>query len=368
MPKPVRFAVIGAGHITQSVVLPAFHSLARSARLVAVLSDDATKRRALTRTYALERTWSEDALPEALASGAFDALYVATPNHRHLAQVRAALRAGIHVLTEKPMTATLAEAKALATAARRSSAKAMVAYRLHCDPFYSEVIRQARSGAIGELRLFHASFTMQVRPGDVRTRARFGGGSVPDLGIYCINAARAVFRAEPLEVRALAVGGRDARSREVDEATGAILRFPGDRLATFTSGFGSAATCWFEIVGTTGSVCLDQAFAETGEMEMTLTSGGRTRTRNGRVGDQFAAEIAYFADCIRRGRDPGPDIAEGLRDLRVIDAIQRATRGGGITLPRMTVASRRSAAAPRRKAPPKRKPRLVHAQSPATSD
>ena len=161
----------------------------------------------------------------------------------------------------------------------------MVAYRLHCDPLYNEAIQRVHSGEIGDSRLFTASFTMQVRPGNVRTKAEVGGGSLHDLGIYRINAARAVFGSEPLEIRALAVARHDARSRHVDETTSAIMRFPEDRLATFSRSLGAVSTSWFEIVGSTGKLCLDAAFNETGEMELTIKRGGRTNRKQRHITD-----------------------------------------------------------------------------------
>ena len=365
MPKlPLRFALIGAGHIAQSAVIPAFASLPRHAELVAILSDDPLKRKRLALNKGIE-AWTEDRLHEVVNAGGIDALYIATPNHRHLSQALSALRAGVHVLLEKPMTMTSAEARRLAKAAATSKARLMVAYRLHCDPLYVEAIRTVREGLIGDPRMFTASFTMQVSDDNVRTRAQLGGGTVPDLGIYCINAARAFFGAEPVEVRALAVGGRDARSREVDEATSAIMRFPGDRLATFTSSFGAASTSWLQVVGTLGSLCLDGAFHTSGMMEMTIERGGRTRTRKAKIGDQFAAEIRYFSECIAARRDPEPGVEEGLRDIRVIEAIVRAAKGQTArALPPLVALKGPRLQMARRMLPSKRKTLLIHAQAP----
>lgn len=369
MPKlPLRFALVGAGHIAQSAVIPAFRALPRHARLVAVLSDDPLKRKQLGSNQGIE-AWTEDQLRDVMESGGINALYIATPNHRHLSQALLALRSGVHVLLEKPMTMTSVEARRLAAAVAASKARLMVAYRLHCDPLYVEAIRTVRDGAIGDARTFTASFTMQVRAGDVRTRAQLGGGSVPDLGIYCINAARAFFGAEPIEVRALAVGGRDARSREVDETTSAIMRFPGDRLATFTSSFGAASTSWLQVVGTRGSLCLDGAFDESGTMEMTIERGGRTRTREAKIGDQFAAEIRYFAECIAARRDPEPGVQEGLRDVRVVEAIVRAAKGRTArTLPPVPALKGPALRTVRRVRPAGSKPDLVHVKAPNRPD
>src|SRR6185437_13504745 len=95
-------------------------------------------------------------------------------------------------------------------------------------------------GKLGNLRLFNSVFTMQVREGNIRVEAELGGGSLYDIGVYCINAARYVFQANPTKVGACTVKGTDRRFREVDEMATAWLEFPGNRLATFVCSFGAA--------------------------------------------------------------------------------------------------------------------------------
>ena len=369
MPKaPLRFAIIGAGHIAQSAVIPAFSHPNTQATLTAMLSDDEEKRRQLSRRHHLIATWPEAALDEALRSDVFDALYIATPNHLHLAQASAALRAGIHVLLEKPLTVDEAEAKRLLRLAEASSAKLMVAYRLHCDPFYVGALQRVRDGAIGEPRFMTASFSMQLTPGNVRSLpAAKGGGPLHDLGIYCINAARSLFRSEPLAVQAMANAGHDRRSQQVAEMVSVTLRFPGGCLASFTVSFAASSTGWYQIVGTTGSLCLDTAFNTSGTRTLEQTTGGRTRTSTQAIGDQFAAEIAYFTTCVRQRRIPEPGVHEGLRDMRVVDAIRKALSSGK-TVPLMPLPSRRGARKTMTSSPPRpRTPRLIHVVDPSTS-
>jgi predicted dehydrogenase len=94
-------------------------------------------------------------------------------------------------------------------------------------------------GRIGEVRMFTSEFTLQVGEGDIRLQKALGGGALYDIGIYCINAARSVFQAEPVEGQAMSATGPDPRFREVGEMTAAMLRYPGDRLASFVVSFGA---------------------------------------------------------------------------------------------------------------------------------
>lgn len=367
---PLRCAVLGAGHIAQSRILPAFAHAGRGVRLVGLISGTPAKRRALSKMYDLEQTWDDDGLGDALASGVFDALYIATPNHLHAEQAEQALTAGRHVLLEKPMTATLAEAERFAALAARSRAKLMIGYRLHCDPFFLAAVQRIRNGEIGEPRLFSSAFCMQLAPGNIRELPEdIGGGPLHDLGIYCINTARTVFGTEPMAVHAMRTSGRDRRFAATAEMVSVQLRFPDDRFAVLSASFGASASAWFEVVGTTGKLAMDTAYDTQGEMHMRLTRKGKVLEKKRSIGDQFAAELKYFAACIRDGKDPEPGAQEGLRDLRVIDAALRAVAAGReIRLPvqpRRRGPGRHTAVAGGR--PPAKK-RLVLVQDPSPDE
>src|SRR4029450_2273681 len=145
---------------------------------------------------------------------------------------------------------------------------------------------------------------MTVRPGDIRTKTDMGGGSLYDIGVYCINAARYLFRAEPRQVTAISVNSGAAKLAEIDESTGALLRFDGERVAAFVSSFNAADVAEYRIVGTKGQLHVDPAYEYAEGLQYTLTvNGKRTRRRPGKR-DQFAAELVYFSDCIRKGRSP----------------------------------------------------------------
>src|SRR5258705_13495213 len=118
--------------------------------------------------------------------------------------IRAA-RAGVHVLCEKPMAVTSAECRRMIAACRTAEVKLMIAYRLHFETLNLSAIDLARGGRLGELKFFNSSFSMTVRRGDIRTRRACGGGTLYDIGVYSINAARNLFRPEPTPVAAVSV-------------------------------------------------------------------------------------------------------------------------------------------------------------------
>src|SRR5204862_1370835 len=130
-----------------------------------------------------------------------------------------------------------------------------------------------RSGKIGNPRLFNSVFTMSVQDRDNIRLTERSGGPLYDIGIYCINAARYLFQAEPIQVAAFSSHGRDERFAEVDEMVSAILRFPEERLATFTCSFGASDVSSYRIVGTKGDLCVEPAYEFAGELMHCLTIG-----------------------------------------------------------------------------------------------
>ncbi|UPT73654.1 MAG: Gfo/Idh/MocA family oxidoreductase [Elusimicrobiota bacterium] len=360
--NPVRYAVVGLGHIAQVAVLPAF-AHAKNSKLTALVSGDAKKLEEVSAKYGVENRFAYEDYDDMLASGIVDAVYIALPNSLHFDYARRALERGVHVLCEKPLTADAAQAEALARAAAKSKARLMTAYRLHFERANLEAVELVKSGVIGEPRFFTSSFSMQLTPGNIRADRELGGGPLWDLGIYCINAARYFFRAEPEEASAFSERGRDARFKEVDEMTTAMLRFPGGRLAQFTCSFGAADTAWCEVVGTKGEVCLTNAYEYTEEIELESTVDGRSQTRTFAKRDQFAPELVHFSECVQAGKNPEPDAAEGAADVRIIEALLRSARTGRSVDLRLPARGRRPSLRQQIRRRPVRKPEVVKARA-----
>ena len=326
-PQRLRIAVIGQGHFAQSAVLPAIAQL-DDVELAALVSGSDHKLDELGQRYGVKTLAHYDELDQLLASGTIDAVYVAVPNDMHAEMVLVAARHGVHVLCEKPMAPTEAECTAMIRACEQRRVKLMIAYRLHFQSANLIAIEIARGGELGDLRVFSSTFSMQVREGNTRVQPRRGAGPLHDIGTYCINAARYLFRAEPIEVLAMRLSGRDPRFAAVDEAYSVALRFPHERVAQFTCSFGAADRAYYELIGTEGVLTLEGAYHNTGGMHMRVNGKHGIKDRTFESRDQVAAEIEYFARCIREDIDPEPSGWEGLADVRIIAAIQQSTTFG----------------------------------------
>jgi len=366
--EPVRFAVIGQGYFAQGAVLPGFKE-ADGCELRAIFSEDETKLRALRRKYGVAAALGYDQYDDYLRSGAVDAVYVALPNDKHADYVIRAARAGVHVLCEKPLATTSADAKRMLRACADNGVKLMTAYRLHFEGATLEAIERVRRGDIGRPRFFSSTFAMQVRGGNIRTRRARGGGPLLDLGIYCVNAARALFRAEPTEVLAMSASLRgERRFKEIDEQVSAVLRFPEDRLAQLTCSFGAYDHSALAVIGEKGRIRMDPAYeyasALTVETEIT---GKKPQRKTFEKRDQVAAELIAFARSIRGGRDPEPSGEEGLADMYVLEAIQRSAESGRIEPIQRSSRRARPTKAQSIRRKPHGMPELVHA-APAGRD
>jgi len=364
MPKRlIRYAVVGLGHIAQVAVLPAFGNARRNSKLAALVSGDPLKREKLGKKYDVEHRYAYEQYDECLASG-IDAVYIALPNSMHCEYAVRAARAGKHVLVEKPMALTEDECERMMRAAREAGVKLMVAYRLHFERANLEAGEVARSGRIGEPRLFSSTFCTPVVPGNIRVRKDAGGGVLYDIGIYCINAARALFGDEPLEVRAACAGTLD----QVEESVSATLRFSNERLASFTASFGAAKVSEYRLSGTKGDLAVEPAYDYARPLRHRLTLDGEMRERRFAKRDQFAPELLYFSDCILQNRAPEPGPDEGLADVRIIRALYRsAASGQPVRLPPFAKRERPSLEQEIRR-PPIDKPEVIHASAPSGAD
>lgn len=363
--KRIRYAVVGLGHIAQVAVLPAFAHAASNSQLTALVSGNPKKLKTLSRRYKVSHTYCYEQYDQCLRDGHIDAVYIALPNSMHCEYATRAAKAGIHVLCEKPMAVTEQECRQMINAADRARTKLMIAYRLHLEEANVHAVELARSGKLGKLRMFNSTFAMQVRDGDIRVKRKMGGGSLYDIGIYCINAARYLFQENPIEVSTFSVMGTDRRFQEVDEMSGALLYFPDGKLASFICSFGAADVSSYELVGTKGRLQLDPAFEYVGPLTQHLTVNGHTRTKRFPAGDQFAAELIYFSNCIRRNRQPEPSGVEGLIDVHIIQALYRSStqrKAVKLNLPAKGSWPGKQQVIHR---PPVHKPALVHTESPS---
>ncbi|HEX4228145.1 MAG TPA: Gfo/Idh/MocA family oxidoreductase [Bryobacteraceae bacterium] len=358
-----RYAVVGLGWIAQEAILPSFKDMHHST-LAALVTGDPEKARDLSEKYHVSQIVDYEGYDALLRSGDIDVVYIALPNNMHKDFTVRAARAGIHVLCEKPMADTVAECEEMIDACARNSVKLMIAYRLHFEPANLNAIERVQSSELGEPRIFNSVFSQQTPAGNPRLQREMGGGPLMDLGIYQINAARYLFREEPSQVTAAGANNGDPRFEEVHEMVSGILRFPRDRLASFTCSFGAAPTDSYRVIGTDGELQLKPSFEYGEKPKMTLTVDGKEQEITFHTTDQFGGEIEYFSRCILEDKEPEPSGYEGLADIRIIQALLESMRAGQpVNLAPYTRDLRPGETQKVEKAPVKYEKKLVHAQA-----
>jgi glucose-fructose oxidoreductase len=361
--RKIRYAIVGLGWISQETVLPSFKHM-QDSTLAAFVTDDPEKARELGEKYNLSRIVDYDGYDALLRSGDIDAVYIALPNNMHRDFTIRAAQAGIHVLCEKPMADNVVECEEMIKACERNAVKLMIAYRLHFEPSNLNAIKRVQAGELGEPRIFNSVFSQQTPAGNIRLKKAMGGGPLMDLGIYQINAARYLFRDEPIEVTGIGANGGDPRFSEVHEMVSAILRFPHDRLAVLTCSFGATSSDSYQVVGTEGEILLKPSFEFGEKPQMTLKVGGKEKEITFDTTDQFGGEIEYFSRCIVENKEPEPSGYEGLADIRIVQALLQSMRAGEpVKLAPFTRSAHPGEAQKIEKEPVKYEKKLVNAKS-----
>ena len=274
----VRYAVVGLGYIAQAAVLPSFAHARRNSSLHAIVSGSIEKLNELGDKYRIPVRASYDDYERCLQE--VDAVYICTPNSEHADYAVRAAKAGKHVLCEKPLAVTQQECR---TDDQGGARQQRQDHDRLPAPLRAAVPRGARARA--ERQDWRAALLQFVvldarQPGGIRTQRELGGGTLYDLGVYCINTARLMFGAEPIEVFAYRRSTAPASNMpEIDEMTSAMMRFDGDRLATFTTSFNANGVSDFRVVGTEGNIHAEPAYEYAEALGYTLTVGDDSRRR-----------------------------------------------------------------------------------------
>jgi predicted dehydrogenase len=327
--KKVRYAIVGLGYIAQEDLMPGVAHTGNS-EITVLVTSDVEKAAKLGEKYKVEATYNYEQFGEALSSGRFDAIYLATPNWRHAEFIIPALKAGIHVLTEKPLEVTTAKCEEIMAEASKSSAKLMVAYRLHFEPATLSTIDEVRSGKLGEVHTFASSFAQPLDPTNHRAHNEDLAGPVLDMGPYPVNAARYIFGDEPTEVVS-ASGTMHPESgfeQNFFDTVAVTLRFPRNRIAQFNLSYFGGPVNSFIAIGPKGSIMLDPAYMFGKPLVQTIAIGQDKSKEEFKNTDHFGGELKYFSDCILNNKDVEPDAEEGLADVRVLEGVLEALKTG----------------------------------------
>lgn len=321
----LNWGFLGAAKIGRALA-PAI-AASKYARAYGVASRSLDKAETYARENGFERSYgSYRAL---LKDSNVDVIYNPLPNHLHCEWTIRALEAGKHVLCEKPMALNVAECRRMIAAAKRNRRLLMEAFMYRLHPQTLKLQELIQNGAIGEVRVIRAGFGFSLNESakNVRLAKRLGGGCLMDVGCYCVNAMRTFFREEPEQVVGQAKRGKISG---VDMTFGGLLMFPQGRLGVFSSSFQTSLDWGVEIVGTLGRISVPSPWKPDGRLaSFVLEANGKRKTvqiKNG--GGIYHCEVDHFSRCILEEKPLALAPEEGLKNMRVIEALYSSARRG----------------------------------------
>lgn len=339
LPRPaeerMRWAIVGLGSYGIGQVIPGFGD-ARQSRMTAFVSGNPEKARIMGERHGVSRLYNYENFDRIAEDEEIDCVYIVLPVGLHAEYTIRALKAGKHVLCEKPMASTVGECEAMIAAATEADRQLGVAYRVHFEPANLEAQRRIRAGEIGTMRHVQCDHGFNANPEYPPhvwrlTRSLGGGGSMYDVGIYGINTSLMMLDEAPIEVSAAySTPAGDGRFREVEGGIDWRMRMPSG-----ISVQGSSSYCYAPYAsrqryfGSSASIIMDPATTYYDNRLVMEGGGPRRELGAGNTIQQFAAQLDGFSEAARTNtphRTPGE---MGLRDMRLIAAMYRSADNGG---------------------------------------
>jgi len=329
MPKKIRWGILSTAQISKQIIRAAKDSA--NCEIVAVSSRHKSTADSWARQHDIPRAFqSYDEMLK--CSDMIDAIYNPLPNSLHAEWTIKALKAGFPVLCEKPFTINAAQALEVAGVAAETGLHVSEAYMYRHHPLYDQVLSAIyEDKAIGNLCSIHSQFTfMMDNPEEVSGSATLGGGSLLDVGCYCVHASRMISRSEPQKVFAF-----ENRRSGVDTSMFGLLEFPSGIKASFESSIGNFERHRLEITGTTGSIVIDDPWIPGN------TATGFNIFRSDQKGEHFVVkgvntyqlEIEEFADVVMGIKKPRWPVEDAVNNMKVIDALSAsASKGKAVKL------------------------------------
>ena len=335
----VGYAVIGLGELTEAELYPAFH-LSGQSRLAALVTGDREKALEQARQLGLQDSdvYDYDHFESLKDRPDVQAVFIVLPNSKHREFTERAVKIGKHVLCEKPLSVSVPDAEAMVQACKDAGVLLMTAYRIQYTPHHQAARELIQGGGLGRVK-YMDSVDVQIEPDEGQWRLKrglAGGGSLLDVGLYCLNTARYLTGEEPYEVFAYSHSTpNDERFAEVEESVSFTLRFPSGVISTNFCSYGASRHRSMRVLGDKANLTLDPAFDYT---SLRLRTDTETEVKEHLIRelDQFALELDHFSGCVLSGTRPYTPGEEGLQDQRIMAAIyQSAQEGRPVSLPRL---------------------------------
>lgn len=332
--KRVGYAILGLGELTLGQIMEAFGACKYS-KPVALVSGDAAKAQKVAMQYDIpqKNIYNYQNFDNIKNNPEIDAVYIVLPNSMHEEFVVKAAKAGKHVLCEKPMTTSSKSAERMIDACKKAGKKLMIAYRIQYEPNNRQMKDFARQKKYGNVKVISSNNVQNIGdPNQWRLKkALAGGGSLPDIGLYCINTNRYLLGEEPYMVNASTYSTpNDLRFKEVEEAVMFQMFFPSGAIANNTCSYGAHNAKHYRCYADTGGwFGMDPAFDYKGLMPEVGHAEGKVQNKmNPKLPEQnqFALEIDHFSECVIDNKTPFTPGEEGLQDQKIMEAIYESAR------------------------------------------
>jgi predicted dehydrogenase len=326
-PRKIGYAIIGLGRIADHFMRGILQT-ANSA-VTGLVSGHRDKADKIAAQYGVPgpSIYNYENFDEVVHNPAIDAVYVALPNSMHAEYTIRAAKAGKHVLCEKPMSLTVAEAEAMIAACKAANVKLMIAYRCHYEPTNLKAVKLIRDGALGQVQAIESAFGFNIGAGEWRLNKKLaGGGPLMDVGIYCLNATRYLTGEEPIDITGYASTiDRDGRFAEVEENVSWTLKFPSGVVASCATTYGAQMDGFFKVYGSKGWIGANPAFNYDGNiLQGEFDSNTLDEPNPARDPYQFTSQAEHFSNCIINNTEPKTPGEEGLRDMAYMTRIYKS--------------------------------------------
>lgn len=317
----VKWGILGNANIARNAMIPALKK-STNAELVGIASSRGTAKETAT-LYNIPKYFSS--YQELLDDPEINAVYIPLPNNLHKEWVIKTAEAGKHILCEKPAALTSDEVREMSDACNSNNVLFMEAFMYQFHPQHQKVKRLISEGVIGEVNLMRAHFSAFVdkASGNFRLYREMGGGSVYDVGCYCIHAFRNILNSEPSEIFARSQPNADF---DIDMTTTVSMLMDNGIQTVFDCSFEQPYREKYEVVGNKGTIEVLYPFRPdlhgTGIINVINGNGNKAEYRVD--GNQYVLQVEHFSKCILSGQQPQYTVENTINNMKVIDAVHRS--------------------------------------------
>jgi predicted dehydrogenase len=334
MNNKLRWGVLSTASIGLRKVIPAMQR-GQFTTVVAIASRDLARAQQAAAAQSIPTAYGS--YEELLADPNIDAVYIPLPNHLHVPWTIKAAEAGKHVLCEKPLSLTVAEAETLLAVRARTGVKIGEAFMVNCHPQWLRLRELLAEGRIGPLRSIVGFYSyFNAAPANIRNQVACGGGGLMDIGCYLVHASRYAFHQEP--ARVVAAIDRDPQMH-VDRLTSAILDFPAGQ-AVFTCSTQLVPCQRLHFLGTKGRIELEIPFNALPDRPARLfidatgdLLGGGITTESFAVCDQYTLQGDAFSKAVLQNAEVPVPVEDAIKNMAVIQAIFSSAKSGQWEVP-----------------------------------